>query len=57
MAVIEQNPELIHDLTAEDYWNRYQLVFALYSVSDRAIPSAFDGLKPASGGCSTKCTP
>ena len=46
MAVIEQNPELIHDLTAEDYWNRYQLVFALYSVSDRAIPSAFDGLKP-----------
>lgn len=46
MTVIEQNPDLIHDLTAEDYWNRYQLVFALYSVSDRAIPSAFDGLKP-----------
>lgn len=46
MTVIEQNPDLIHDLTAEDYWNRYQLVFALYSVSDRAIPSAYDGLKP-----------
>ena len=46
MTVIDQNPELIHDLTAEDYWNRYQLVFALYSVSDRAIPSAYDGLKP-----------
>ncbi len=46
MSVIEQNPDLIHDLTAEDYWNRYQLVFALYSVSDRAIPSAYDGLKP-----------
>jgi len=43
---IEQNPELVHDLTAEDYWNRYQLLFALYSVSDRAIPSAYDGLKP-----------
>lgn len=46
MTVIEQNPDLIHDLSAEDYWNRYQLVFALYSVSDRAIPSAYDGLKP-----------
>lgn len=46
MAVAEQNPELIHDLSAEEYWNRYQLIFALYSVSDRAIPSAYDGLKP-----------
>lgn len=46
MTVTEQNPDLIHDLSAEDYWNRYQLLFALYSVSDRAIPSAFDGLKP-----------
>jgi DNA gyrase subunit A len=46
LTVIEQNPDLIHDLTAEEYWNRYQLVFALYSVSDRAIPSAYDGLKP-----------
>ena len=46
MTVIDQNPELIHDLSAEDYWNRYQLLFALYSVSDRAIPSAYDGLKP-----------
>ena len=34
------------DQSADDYWNRYQLTFALYSVSDRAIPSAFDGLKP-----------
>lgn len=46
MTVTEQNPDLIHDLSAEDYWNRYQLTFALYSVSDRAIPSAYDGLKP-----------
>ncbi|MGV1089155.1 MAG: DNA gyrase subunit A [Mycobacterium sp.] len=46
MTAIEQNPDLVHDLTAEDYWNRYQLLFALYSVSDRAIPSAYDGLKP-----------
>ncbi len=46
MTVIDQNPDLIHDLSAEDYWNRYQLTFALYSVSDRAIPSAYDGLKP-----------
>ena len=46
MTSIEQNPDLVHDLTAEDYWNRYQLLFALYSVSDRAIPSAYDGLKP-----------
>lgn len=46
MTMIEQNPDLIHDLTADDYWNRYQLQFALYSTSDRAIPSAYDGLKP-----------
>ena len=45
MTVIEQNPDLIHDLTADDYWDRYQLQFALYSVSDRAIPSAYDGLQ------------
>ncbi len=46
MSVIEQNPDLVHDVSADDYWNRYQLIFALYSVSDRAIPSAYDGLKP-----------
>ncbi|BBX82161.1 DNA gyrase subunit A [Mycolicibacterium aubagnense] len=46
MTVIEQNPDLVLNQSAEDYWNRYQLTFALYSVSDRAIPSAFDGLKP-----------
>lgn len=46
MTVIEQNPDLVHDVSADDYWNRYQLIFALYSVSDRAIPSAYDGLKP-----------
>lgn len=46
MTVIEQNPDLVHEVSADDYWNRYQLVFALYSVSDRAIPSAYDGLKP-----------
>jgi DNA gyrase subunit A len=45
-AVIEQNPDLVHDVSADDYWNRYQLLFALYSTSDRAIPSAYDGLKP-----------
>ncbi len=46
MTVIEQNPDLVHDVSADDYWNRYQLQFALYSTSDRAIPSAYDGLKP-----------
>lgn len=46
MSVIEQNPDLVHDVSADDYWNRYQLLFALYSTSDRAIPSAYDGLKP-----------
>ena len=46
MTVTEQNTDLVHDVSADDYWNRYQLVFALYSVSDRAIPSAYDGLKP-----------
>ena len=46
-AIIEQNPDLVLDQSADDYWNHYQLTFALYSVSDRAIPSAFDGLKPA----------
>ncbi|MCC9179543.1 DNA gyrase subunit A [Mycolicibacterium mageritense] len=45
-TTLEQNPDLVHDQSAEDYWNRYQLSFALYSVSDRAIPSAYDGLKP-----------
>lgn len=43
MNVIEQNPDLILDVSADDYWNRYQLLFALYSTSDRAIPSAYDG--------------
>ena len=46
MTVIEQNPDLVHDVSADEYWNRYQLQFALYSTSDRAIPSAYDGLKP-----------
>lgn len=46
MSVIEQNPDLVLDVSADDYWNRYQLLFALYSTSDRAIPSAYDGLKP-----------
>ena len=46
MTVIEQNPDMVHDVSADDYWNRYQLQFALYSTSDRAIPSAYDGLKP-----------
>jgi len=46
VTVIEQNPDLVHEVCADDYWNRYQLVFALYSVSDRAIVSAYDGLKP-----------
>jgi DNA gyrase subunit A len=45
-AIIEQNPDLVLDQSADDYWNHYQLTFALYSVSDRAIPSAYDGLKP-----------
>lgn len=30
----------------EDYWNQYQLVYSLYTLSDRAIASAYDGLKP-----------
>lgn len=34
------------DTSAEDYWSRFQLAFALYSAQDRAIPSAYDGLKP-----------
>src|SRR6476661_2090684 len=46
LDVPEQNPDLVLDQSADDYWNHYQLTFALYSVSDRAIPSAFDGLKP-----------
>ncbi|KUH70832.1 topoisomerase IV [Mycolicibacterium novocastrense] len=46
LDVPEQNPDLVLDQSADDYWNRYQLTFALYSVSDRAIPSAYDGLKP-----------
>ncbi len=46
LDVPEQNPDLVLDQSADDYWNLYQLTFALYSVSDRAIPSAYDGLKP-----------
>ena len=46
LDVPEQNPDLVLDQSADDYWNQYQLTFALYSVSDRAIPSAYDGLKP-----------
>ena len=41
----EQKPGLVLNQSADDYWNHYQLTFALYSVSDRH-PSAFDGLKP-----------
>ena len=37
--------EVIHT-PVEDYWGQYQLTFQLYSVSDRAIPSAYDGVKP-----------
>ena len=46
LDVPDQNPDLVLEQSADDYWNHYQLTFALYSVSDRAIPSAFDGLKP-----------
>ena len=46
LDVPEQNPDLVLDQSADDYWNHFQLTFALYSVSDRAIPSAYDGLKP-----------
>ncbi len=46
LDIPEQNPDLVLDQSADDYWNQYQLTFALYSVSDRAIPSAYDGLKP-----------
>ncbi|ORB30229.1 DNA gyrase subunit A [Mycolicibacterium parafortuitum] len=46
LDIPEQNPDLVLEQSADDYWNHYQLTFALYSVSDRAIPSAFDGLKP-----------
>ncbi|MGV0871492.1 DNA gyrase subunit A [Mycolicibacterium sp. XJ879] len=46
LEIPEQNPDLVRDQSADDYWNLYQLTFALYSVSDRAIPSAYDGLKP-----------
>lgn len=30
----------------ESYWETYQLTYSLYTLSDRAIPSALDGLKP-----------
>ena len=54
-AIIEQNPDLVLDQSADDYWNHYQLTFALYSVSDRAIPSAFDGSgATASRTCSAR---
>lgn len=46
LDIPEQNPDLVLDQSADDYWNHYQLTFALYSVSDRAIPSAFDGSNP-----------
>jgi DNA gyrase subunit A len=46
LDIPEQNQDMVLDQSADDYWNHYQLTFALYSVSDRAIPSAFDGLKP-----------
>ncbi len=57
LDVPEQNPpDLVLEQSADDYWNRYQLTFALYSVSDRAIPSAFDGSSQVSAGCCTRCT-
>ncbi|KMV14855.1 topoisomerase IV [Mycolicibacterium conceptionense] len=45
-TIPEQNGDLVHDQSAEDYWNHFQLQYMTYSVSDRAIPSAYDGLKP-----------
>lgn len=37
--------DVIHT-PVEDYWNKYQYVYAIYTLSDRAVPSAYDGLKP-----------
>lgn len=30
----------------ENYWETFDLTYMLYTLSDRAIPSAYDGLKP-----------
>lgn len=32
--------------SVDDYWEKFQLAYQLYTLSDRAIPSAYDGLKP-----------
>ena len=45
-TTIEQNPDLEVDVSADEYWFKYQFQYMAYSVSDRAIPSAYDGLKP-----------
>lgn len=45
-TIPDQDPDLVHDQSAEDYWNKFQLAFAIYSCGDRGIPSAYDGLKP-----------
>jgi DNA gyrase subunit A len=37
--------DVIHT-PVEKYWETYQFVYQLYTLSDRAIPSAYDGLKP-----------
>lgn len=37
--------EVIHT-PIENYWETYDLAYMLYTLSDRAIPSAYDGLKP-----------
>jgi DNA gyrase subunit A len=37
--------DVIHT-PVENYWETYQLAYQLYTLSDRAIPSAYDGLKP-----------
>lgn len=37
--------EVLHT-PVEQYWEKFQFVYQLYTLSDRAIPSAYDGLKP-----------
>jgi DNA gyrase subunit A len=37
--------EVVHT-SIDGYWEKFDLAYMLYTTSDRAIPSAYDGLKP-----------
>ena len=45
-AISEHVAADVRDTSVDSYWEEYQYVYSIYTLSSRAIPSALDGLKP-----------